>query len=434
MSEVRADPAPAPAAAAVVGDPSQHYDEADPRERALVFALVNASHLANHVASIIGSVLYPVMATEMGFGFFQIGLLSTVADLAAQGFQVVYGFLVRWFPRSVLLGVGNIIVGISSFATGISQNFGQALAARVVGGVGNSAQHPVGSAILVNYFPRIRGRMLTIHTTFGNLGGLAAPVIAGGLLLFTDWRMVFFVVAVPSVIMGIAYFFLRDHVSGLGENKKARTKATLEDYKTCLRNRNVMLVSLIQMVGAAGRGTGINAAFLTGFFLIALGVDISTAAGLMIIYQVGGFVGPLVIGWLSDLWDRKWVVQLTLLLSTVTTLWLLVQHGITPWLIINLILYGSVVNARSTLTQAMVSDAIPLHLTDAAFSLYFFIGFISGPLWTFIMGWIIDSQGFTVAFVVVSVSYVIGMVLILFAKPDDNAVHPGGAAVARGGA
>jgi MFS family permease len=323
---------------------------------------------------------------------------------------------VPYFRRSTLLGWGNVILGVFTVVTGLSQNFFQLTASRVLGGIGASAQNPVGAAMLVGYFPNARGRVLTLHHTAGSLGSLIAPAIIAGLILITDWRTVFFLLAIPSILMGLSYFFLRDMVTVSSASKKSRGRATLDDYRACLRNRNVILVSLIQMVGAAGRGTGINSAFLTGFFIVALGADIPTAAALLIVLEVGGLFGPLAIGWLSDRVGRKPVILLTLFLSTLTTLWLLTHHGVTPWLALNLVAYGSVVSARGSMTQAMVSDAVPLTHTDTAFSIYFFIGFLAGPAWTFLMGWIIDAHSFANAFAVVSVSYLFGMLLVGFTR------------------
>jgi sugar phosphate permease len=217
--------------------------------------------------------------------------------------------------------------------------------------------------------------------------------------------------------MGICYFFLRDTVVAAGEtkSKKSRVKGSFQDYLQCLKNRNVVMISLIQMVGAAGRGTGVNVAFLTAFFIARLKVSITTAAGLLMIYQLSGLLGPLAIGWLSDRFSRKAVLQLTLLGSTLTTLWLLAHETVSAMLVINLICYGAFIQSRGTLTQSVVSEAVPVHLMDVAFSVYFFIGFISGPAWTFLVGWLIDASSFTLAFQVVSVSYLAGMLLVFLA-------------------
>lgn len=384
------------------------------RQRNLVFGMINLSHLFNHMESGMVSVLYPVMMGEIGFGYFAIGVLQMIYQMTAMGFQVLYGLLARFFPRSILLGVGNVILGVFVMATGFAQNFTQVAVMRGLAGVGSSVQHPVGSAILISYFEKARGRVLTLHHSVGNLGAFLAPAVAAGLLLYTSWRTVFYVLALPSILMGLLYFLLRGALVDAGQSKRERVVASFRDYLACIKNRDVMLVSMIQMAGAAGRGTGINVAFLTAFFMTALGVNVTVAAGLLMLYQLSGLVGPLAIAWLSDRFSRKWVLQLTLLGSTVTTVWLLVHQTITPWLILNIVLYGSVIQARGSLTQSMVSEAVPLEQMDVAFSLYFFVGFVSGPIWTFLMGWLIDAYGFGAAFKVISVSYLAGMLMVFF--------------------
>lgn len=69
-----------------------------------------------------------------------------------------------------------------------------------------------------------------------------------------------------------------------------------------------------------------------------------------------------------------------------------------PLLYLNAILDGSVVQSRTTLTQAMLGDFVTDEMTDAAFSIFFFLGFISGPMWRLITGYVIDQVGFTTAF------------------------------------
>ncbi len=407
-------------------EPLSESKTISPRRRNLVLGIVNVSHMFNHMQSNMVSILYPVMMQQLGFSYIAIGLLQTIYQLSAMGFQVVYGVLARFLPRAVLLGIGSIICGTFYTATGFAQNFAQIGVMRGLSGVGSSAQHPVGSAILVSYFEKARGRVLTLHHSAGNLGAFLAPAIAGTLLLFTDWRTVFYFAGIPSILIGLCYFFLRDTIVAAGEikSKKARVQASFHDYLVCLKNRNILMISLIQMVGAAGRGTGINVAFLTVFFIARLGVNIMTAAGLLMVYQLSGLLGPLFIGWLSDRYNRKAVLQLTLLGSTVATLGLLTHQSITPWLFLNLILYGCLIQSRGTLTQSVVSEAVPNDKMDIAFSVYFFIGFISGPAWTFLVGWLIDASGFSLAFQVVSVSYIVGMLLVFLTTWRGSGADP----------
>ncbi len=399
-----APPSPAPT---VPVEPSAAED------RGVALAIVSVAHTFNHLQGSMTNLLYPVMMTEMGFGYFQIGLLTMAYTLMANGLQAIFGLITPYVRRSVVLGVGAVGLAVATGLTGFAQNYGQLLLTRLLGGIATSPQHPLGSTLLVALYPRIRGRVLALHTTGGNAGTLLAPLVIGGLVVFMGWRSVFFVVAVPSLLAGLAYFRLRDHIPQPAGRQPGR-RATLEAYRVCLRNRNLLLISGIQMVGAAGRGQGMDIAFMTPHFVKDFGIELSAATLLIAVLQVGGLVGPLTIGWLSDRMSRKGVLLVSLALSALTTWGLAVQGAPGPLLLLNLVAYGIVVNSRLVLTQALLADSATGDTADAAFSLYYFVGFITGPLWTVLIGWVMETFGFTGAFSMMAATYVAAMGLIGF--------------------
>ena len=180
---------------------------------------------------------------------------------------------------------------------------------------------------------------------------------------------------------------------------------------------------MILTVGAAGRGSGFNAAYLVPYFMKRFDVTASTAGMLLMLIEGAGVVGPLAVGWFSDRVARRaLVVQVTLLLSAILTL-LLVRHStVSALFILNLVLYGVFVNSRSTLTQAMIGDFASDEMMDAAFSIYYFVGCISGPIWTLIVGYVMQTYGFTQAFYIAAATYIAGMLLLLFVKEEPKAV------------
>ena len=113
---------------------------------------------------------------------------------------------------------------------------------------------------------------------------------------------------------------------------------------------------------------------------------------------------------------RTLVTQVTLLLSAVMTVWFVQHPSLSPFFYLNLILYGAVVQARGSLTQTMIGDFASPELTDAAFSIYYFVGFISGPIWTLVIGYMMEHYGFAPAFYVAAGTYIAGMLLLLFVK------------------
>ena len=78
----------------------------------------------------------------------------------------------------MILGAGNCLLGLSVAAAGFASNFNHFFTARLIGGIGSSPQHPVGSSMLASHFSGARGRALAFHSTSGQFGSLAAPLLA----------------------------------------------------------------------------------------------------------------------------------------------------------------------------------------------------------------------------------------------------------------
>ena len=81
---------------------------------------------------------------------------------------------------------------------------------------------------------------------------------------------------------------------------------------------------------------------------------------------------------------------------------------------------------RATVTEADLhyegSCGIDEELMDAAFSIYYFVGFISGPIWTLIIGYVMQHYGFTQAFYIAAGSYIAGMLLLAFVKESKPSI------------
>src|SRR5581483_5660704 len=333
------------------------------RQKRWVLAIVNLSHTINHMNSSMMSILFAVMMGPLGFGYAELGVLQTVNTLVSNGLQATYGVIAQYVKRSIILGAGNTLLGLASIATSTVTGFPQLVFWRAMAGAGSSPQHPVGSTILSTYFGASRGRALGLHNTAGNVGTLIAPLLAAVMLAVFDWRIVVIIIGIPSVFIGLSYFWLRDVVRP-SDSHRARGRAGWGAYVACLKNRDLMLVSALMMVGAAGRGGGINQTYLVPHFIHDLGIESAIAASLLTIVNAGGLVGPLAWGWISDRIPRKLAMQASLILTAIATVWLGIEGSLGALLLLNLAIYGLVVQARGAITQAMVGDYAGEELED----------------------------------------------------------------------
>ncbi|MGH7870941.1 MAG: MFS transporter [Candidatus Binatia bacterium] len=386
--------------------------------RTAIFSIVCSAHFVNHFQSAMLGVIYPLMMKELGMTYIAIASLAAVYNTLGSVFQAGYGFVVPYVRRGVILGAGNLLLGLSVVASGFASSFNHFFTARLVGGIGSSPQHPVGSSMLASHFGAARGRALAFHSTAGQLGSLFAPLMAAVLITYLGWRGVFWAVGALATVMGLICFVFRDSLRTAHQDqpKSRLVPQGWEAYKTCLKDKNILLVSLVFMAGAAGRGQDINEVYIIPHFVHDFKIDITYGAFLFTFIQVGSLIGPSVWGWISDRFNRKLVIQASLLMSAICTLWLAWQEAVSAGLFVNLVVYGAAVTSRQTLTQALLSDLVGEDLFDAAFSLYYFIGFVSIPFWTVITGGVMTMYGFGPAFTVISTSYLLAMGLLVFLR------------------
>ena len=404
-------------------------NQRDALQRRTIFGIVCSAHFINHFQSAMLGVIYPLMMKELGMSYLAIASLASVYNTLGSILQASYGFVVPYFRRGVILGVGNCLLGLSVFASGFASTFNHFFTARLIGGIGSSPQHPVGSSMLASHFSTARGRILAFHSTAGQIGGLVAPILAAFLVTQMSWRTLFLSVGILTTLVGLICFVFRDSLRTAHQDqpKSRLTPMGWESYKACLKNKNILLVSLVFMAGAAGRGQDINEVYIIPHFVHDFQLDLTHAAFMFTFIQVGSLIGPFIWGWVSDRYNRKLVIQASLLMSGICTLWLAWQETVSAGLFLNLVVYGAAVTSRQTLTQALLADLVGDDLFDAAFSLYYFIGFVSIPFWTLITGGVMTKFGFGPAFSVISISYLIAMSLLtLLHMPKERerpAVH-----------
>ncbi len=392
-------------------------------KKGAIFTLVFLSHAMNHVQNGMLNVFYPIFREEFGIGYLGLGFLSTVNQLVSTLLQVTYGFLARFVSRGVLLGVGNIIVGLAGVGIGFSHGFNQLLGWVGFRSIGASAQHPVGAATLASHFPKQRAKVLGAHQSAGNVGAWIAPIMASSLLLIgIAWRPMISVVSITSILMGLAYFAFRDLVvpAGAGENtgggKKSRAKASWADYKIVMRNRNILFLTLAMMAGAAGRGTNVLSTYLTTYLVDTYHIDAAQAGFFFSAMMAGGIVGPIAVGWLADRISHKFVCQFTLFASAFFNFTVIYFPSADWYLATHLALAGVFMWARGPLIETLFTEATDKASLDTLLSIYYTVAFIAGPGWTLITGLVIDHFGVVPAFALMAASYLLGMIFLAFVK------------------
>jgi len=158
----------------------------------------------------------------MDFSVLYLAVPHLTADLAPTGIQQlwivdIYGFLIAGFlvtmgivgdriGRKKLLLIGAAVFGIASVSAAFATSPESLIASRALLGVAGSAVMPSVLALVTTMFTehKQRSRALAIYLACFMGGTTLGPLVGGGLLQYFWWGSVF-LVAVPGIVVLLAF-------------------------------------------------------------------------------------------------------------------------------------------------------------------------------------------------------------------------------------
>ncbi|MDG2327344.1 MAG: MFS transporter, partial [Halioglobus sp.] len=303
---------------------SQYY-------RYYVLIILTVVSMVNIMDRLIMSILLEDIKAEFAMTDTQLGLLAGLA------FALFYALMsipiARWADvsnrKNILAGALIIWSGMTALC-GAAAGFVSLFLARLGVGIGEAGGSPPSYSIMADYFkPSERARAMGIYFT-GAVLGTGGGLIVGGLLgEWLGWRMTFFVLGVPGVLLGVLlYFTVKEPPRGRYDTGNQASKEATDlqrTLKSLARNKVYVRVSIsfamLTMVGYA------MAMWLAPIMLRNFDVSLGKVGlYLGITYICGGIPGPLIGGYLTDYmvkldsrW-RAWIPAIAVVCS-VSTFW-----------------------------------------------------------------------------------------------------------------
>ncbi len=386
--------------------------------------LVVLTHAFTHMYGALLPLVYPFIVTEFGISYAAIGLLEGVSRFSGGLLQGPAGLLGRFMPRNVLLGLGNILLALGMGFTSLSATFAHFFAATVFGRAVQSPQHPVGSSLISEWFgKKLRGIAFAINFSGANVGSIIVPLIAGGLFVLIGWRGTVGIFIFPGLLFGLLAMFMLPRagkvVATTGGSGKPRLSG---EFLKVFKDSNSRFVIISSMLSAGGRGIGILSIYVPLYLRDnirdGLGLDPMTTSVLFTILLIGGVVGPLFVGRISDRFGRIRTIQTILLLSSLSIV-LLVLSGNNLLLIIPVLLTMGFTNySFPTLQLTLLADVAHPSVRDLAFSLFFPLSFGLGAVWSFGLGVVADQFGFQPLFLIAAISPLVALPFLWLVKEE----------------
>lgn len=151
----------------------------------------------------IVNISMPTIARHFQVSTGEVSWVILVYLLILSSFLPAFGRLgdIKGFRKIFICGFSVFAVG--SFICGVSSNFPELIAARIIQATGAAMLSAIAPSMISIYLPqKIRGQILGYVTTSASLGIAVGPVAGGFITQYLSWRWIFFI-NVPVGIVGI---------------------------------------------------------------------------------------------------------------------------------------------------------------------------------------------------------------------------------------
>ena len=151
------------------------------------------------------AMLYALVLThvmrDLGMTKSTAGLLSTLMLLASGIGGILFGFLADRIGRKRALLLSILTYSVCSFASGLSTSILMLAIFRFILGLGMGGEWNTGATLVAETWPDdLRAKALAIVQSSWAIGFALAALVAGIVLRYANWRMVFFIGILPAIV------------------------------------------------------------------------------------------------------------------------------------------------------------------------------------------------------------------------------------------
>ena len=357
-----------------------------------VIAHVNAAHFIDHYSVLVFPAALIVMGPAFGMTYGELLPYGTPGFIAFGAGSLVTGWLGDIWSRRHMLAVFFIGIGLALMATGLAQTPLQVGFGVFVIGAFAAIYHPVGTAMIVAYAPKL-GREIGLNGVFGNLGVATSALVTGVLSQFFGWRAAFIAPGAVAVIAGIFFMLAVVH-----EDRRAH-KASTAPVRIAAQDMWRVIAALVLTVIASSTAFNTVTVSLPKLFAERL-ADLTASPALLgliaaCVYLFGA-ASQFTIGTLIDRHGLR-AVFLPLCFLSMPVLYLTaVTSG--PALLPVAVVLIIAIFGQVTINDAMVGKYTTDRWRSTAYAVRYFIGFTAAGASVAMIAAIHDNGGFALTF------------------------------------
>lgn len=376
-----------------------------------IIAAVSVCHLLNDMMQSMLAAIYPMLKSNFGLSFSQIGLLTFTYQLTASLLQPLVGSYTdkRPQPYSLVCGMAFTFVGLIGLA--YAPTYMLLLLSAGLVGIGSSVFHPESSRVARMASGGRLGLAQSLFQVGGNFGSAIGPLLAAFIVVPRGQTSV----AIFSGAALVAMLILGRVGNWYAHHRRVNAKKVVVHVPVELPRRKVMiaLAVLVSLMFSKFIYMSSLSSYYTFYLIQKFGLPVDQAQVLLFVFLGAAAAGTVIGGPVGDKIGRKWVIWGSILGILPFTL-ALPYAGLELTVALSVVI-GFVLASAFSAIVVFAQELVPGRVGMIA-GLFFGFAFGIGGSGAAVLGVVADSYGIETVYKLCSFLPLLGLLTVFL--PD----------------
>ncbi len=388
-----------------------------------VLLALSFCHLLNDMMQSLIPAIYPMLKSDFGLDFGQIGILTLAFQATASLFQPVVGIYTDRYrsPYSLAIGMGFTFAGLIYLSR--ASHFYELLAGACVVGLGSAIFHPDSSRMARLASGGRYGLAQSVFQVGGNAGTALGPLLAAFVVLQNGQRSIIWFSGAALLAMVILWQVGKWAIATWARNAAmAGTSRRLVSgaMPNLSRARTITtIVVLMVLMFSKFVYTSSFASYYTFYLIERFHLSVQDAQLHLFVFLVAVAVGTILGGPIGDRVGRKYVIWGSIL--GVLPFTLALPYANLLWTGVLSVFIGLILSAAFAAIIVFAQELMP-HKIGLMSGLFFGFAFGVAGVGAAVMGYVADWKGIEFVFSLTSYFPAFGILAIFL--PDLKSVRP----------
>jgi FSR family fosmidomycin resistance protein-like MFS transporter len=371
-----------------------------------ILAAISVCHLLNDMIQSLLPAIYPMLKTNYGLDFGQIGVLTFTFQFTASVLQPMVGFYTDRKPKpySLATGMGFSLAGLLLLA--YAHNYATLLLAAALVGAGSSVFHPESSRVARMASGGRHGLAQSLFQVGGSTGSALGPLVAAFIVLrygqsSVAWFSLAALLGIFLLVRVAHWYKERGLVRIKSRTEKDGTRAELPSVKVTLA-----IAVLIALIFSKFFYTASSNSYYIFYLIDQFQVSVRSAQIHLFAFLAAVAIGTFAGGPIGDRFGRKLVIWVSIL--GVLPFTLLLPYVNLFWTGVLSVLIGFILASAFPAIVVYAQELMPSRVGTVA-GLFFGFAFGLGGIGAAVLGELADATSIQFVFHVCAFLPVIGL-------------------------